>query len=237
MLMLTSTNQGIGWVSTLGPGAGPFTQAQANALYVRTVNGIAPNGVGNVAIPAATVYGAQIGDVDMQTLKGLTIDPRICNSTRAMVAGVLWCVKARVTPGVTISNMMYYCTSGVMGLSNCYIAVFSTSGALLSTTGNLAAANPFATGPQGLAIPAFTTPSNVTSVIIALLVGSGASMPTLVCGAGVTVGLTWGQDGTQGYPFFAYGSGLTAMPSNLVLSASNCLITAPALSAPLIGLN
>ncbi len=46
-----------------------------------------------------------------------------------------------------------------------------------------------------------------------------------------------GQDGTLGYPYFNYGTGLTALPSTLTLNSTNCTVAAPAVSALIVGLN
>jgi hypothetical protein len=236
-IQLISTDDGATWIASLGPDIGNLTQSQADGRYVRTINNVGPDGSGNVAIAATTGFGNGIGDVDMGSLKGLTIDPRFASSTRVMVAGVLYCVKARVLPSVTIGNLVYPGSGVGVVTAGCFFNVYDLNGNLLGGTGDVSGSGPFGSTGQTFAFTTpFTTGSSSTSVIITVLIVTASTLPTLVSGPAVNLGLTLGQSGSNGYPYFAYGTGLSAPPGSLTLSYANCTIGAPALSAALFGL-
>ncbi len=184
-----------------------------------------------------------LGGVDMGPLKGLTADPRVqASSGHAMVAGVLYCCKATVQSSVTISTAEFYVTAAGAGMSNCVIGLYSIASGvatLVASTTNLAG-----TGQLG-SIGAVTvnffapyaTPVAGGSLIVAILIGAGTTMPAFTCASNAVSLLTMGQDGTLGYPYFAYGTGLTALPSTLTLNSTNCTVANPGSSAVIIGLN
>lgn len=237
---------GLNWTMiSLGPDVASLTQATADGRYVRFVGGVGPDGTGNVDPTLVVASSAVLGAVDMGPLKGLTTDPRNQSpSAQAMIAGYLYCVKAAVKSSVSISELLYYMGTAGAGLSNSYMGIYTFATGLatlvaqtadLSGTGSL-----LTTGAQSAALTSsYTTVSGGSFVIVAVLIGAGTTMPAFNRAPPANTNLTLGQDGTLGYPYFAYGTGLTALPSTFVLSAANCLIGSPGpgVSAVVFGLN
>lgn len=215
---LTTTDGGTSWTGgLLGPDAGALTEGQADTRYMRITS------------------GASVNASDMGSLKSLSIDPRIANGTRALVAGILYCIKVKAEPGDTISNILYQITTAAVTGTNIYFAFYDLTGAQLSATSNLAGGTPFSAGSKTQAVSSFTVPDDGW-IIVTILIGAFGTAPQFQSGPGALSGMTWGQDGTQGYPYFAYGTSLTSPPASLTLNSTNCTIAAPAQSAILLAL-
>lgn len=145
---------------------------------------------------------------------GWVFDPALIAGSATLTAGVVYLSKIRVPAG-TVTNLVFQTTANGTTLSNCYAALFNTSGTRLGVSADQT--TPWtAAGTQTAAL---TTPySAAAGYYYVAILCNGTTPPTFVRAgntAGVNVGLTAGS-----HRFCTSGTSQTAMPAAITMGSA-----------------
>ena len=201
-----------------------LTSAQANAI-VPVVDPsdttMAPSGttkritVGNLLTSAQTYF--QPADIGVLVASQ---DPAVYDAAQILTAGTVYLAKLPIRTAVTVSKTTWIVTTAGTGASTgTFTALFSSTGALLSGSADVAAS----LTPAGLVQLSLTTPQALTAgsfVWSALLVNLASTQPTLSAAAAVDTAVLNAGLSAATFRAAVNGTGRTTLPASIT-PASN----------------
>ena len=147
--------------------------------------------------------------------------PASAGSTSSPTAGKVYLERIVVQTGGTFTNIVLALSAAGVGLANCYVGLFSSSGAQLAVSADCSTA----LQSSGTVSVALTTPltgvAAGTVVLVALLIGNASTTsPTLYRGASGAGPRNFGLTTASPLCVSNYSSGLTAMPASITLAST-----------------
>lgn len=139
------------------------------------------------------------------------MEPGIVNGNApAMTAGVAYVSRVTANQSKATTNLIFYCATAGVGLSNTFCAIYDSAGVLLATSADVSTSFQ-STGQKNITIPSVNLVAGQDYYILIVVGAAATSMPVL---RGTTVG---GLNNIGTNVHNSYSSGLSAAPSPLVL--------------------
>lgn len=173
-------------------------------------------------LPDLTFVGpkAPSGIPGHQNLIGWTYDPALATTSTTLAnAGAVFLNKIYAAQTGTVSKIAYFLSgSAPTVLSNTFVGLYDSSGALLAQSADLSADWMGATGKKLTSLTAGVSVTGGQPYYAAFLYGAATTHPTLIRGTSgsvVNIGLAAGT-----FRYMRSGAGLTALPSSITLASA-----------------
>lgn len=225
------TNLGLGGAAVLAVGTAAGTVAAGNDsrftdTRTPTDGTVTDAKIGGSKLSPASLTLATFTPADHGFLTW-SIDPALAGTGQALnAAGQMAVTKVKLPVAATISTICLFVTTAIAGGSNCFAALYDSSGTRQGVTANLTTA----WGTTGYAEHALTGAyvAAAGTYYVTLLAGAASTLPAFSRNAqsiAVNAGLS-----APGLRFGVVGSSLTAAPSSITLSSVTAATSATSAS-------
>lgn len=157
-------------------------------------------------------YGARAAD---NGLISWAYDIVAAANNTALTAGVVYLVRVTVPAATTITNVVMFVNTAGVTLSNCYVALFDTSGTRLGVSADRSTA----WQSSGTKVNPLTSPVSVTAgSYYAAMLANGTTPPTVQRGVSASsVNLSLAAPNLR---FAQSGTGQTAIPASITMGST-----------------
>jgi hypothetical protein len=181
---------------------------------------------GSVGAPGAAGVGAQaLARPADNGLLAWSCDPAITNGNVSISAGIIYLMRAKMDTTSVITKVgLNLRSTAPAGLANAFVGVYTASGSTATRIGQSAEASATLNGqsnPTFVGLSAATSElASGTTVLLAFLVGSGSTLPTLL-GLGSSGRPNAFNSSKPTYRSLVFGTGQTALPATIDLSSAS----------------